>query len=225
MCVTMDAMTKRKRDSTFGGRLRMAREDAGLSQEQLTVLLTERYGETVGRSYISELERNWEANKMPMANVLAALARALNVNGNWLLLLDDRQEPPDSEPTRAMSAEGDELANIADALPAWRRRELLEVARVMQQTGGEDLRVDARRMAEELQAQLAVARIVIGDAALAAIETAVMRMLTGSAATSSVSHAESASRSHRYHPGADSRTRSRHPAAARIHHPGANLRR
>jgi transcriptional regulator with XRE-family HTH domain len=183
MCVTIDVMAKKKRDATFGGRLRIAREDAELSQEQLTEILAERYGEKVGRSYISELERNWGDNKMPMANVAAALARALNVNGNWLLLLDDRQEPPGSEPTRSMSAEGDELANIADVLPAWRRRELLEVARVMQRGGGDDLRVDVRRMTDELQAQLAAARIIIGDAALSAIEAAVMRILTGGAAT------------------------------------------
>ena len=69
----LEDMAKIRQDSTFGGRLRMARMDAGLKQEQLTALLAERYGIHVGRSYISELERNWEANKMPMADVVAAI--------------------------------------------------------------------------------------------------------------------------------------------------------
>lgn len=82
MWITIDDMAKTRRDATFGGRLRMAREDAGLRQEELAALLAERYGVSVGRSYISELERNWQANKMPMSDVTAALARALGVNGN-----------------------------------------------------------------------------------------------------------------------------------------------
>ena len=122
MWISMEDMVKQKKNATFGGHLKMAREDARLTQEDLAALLQERYGVSVGRSYLSELERNWEANKMPMSDVTAALARALDVNGNWLVLLSDEQESPDSEPTRSMSPEGDELARIADALPPWRRQ-------------------------------------------------------------------------------------------------------
>ena len=89
MWISVKDMVKQKKNATFGGRLKMAREDARLTQEELAALLQEHYGVSVGRSYLSELERNWEANKMPMSDVTAALAKALGVNGNWLLLLSD----------------------------------------------------------------------------------------------------------------------------------------
>ena len=89
MWISVKDMVKQKKNATFGGRLKMAREDARLTQDGLAALLQEHYGVSVGRSYLSELERNWEANKMPMSDVTAALAKALGVNGNWLLLLSD----------------------------------------------------------------------------------------------------------------------------------------
>ncbi len=73
----IEGMAKLRRLDTFGGRLQLARSDAKLSQEELATLLAEQYGVEIGRSYISELERSWEANKMPMADVAAALARAV----------------------------------------------------------------------------------------------------------------------------------------------------
>ena len=112
------------------GRLRMAREDAGLRQEELATILAERYGVTVGRTYISELERNWESNKMPMSDVTAALAKALGVNGNWLLLIDDSQEMPGSAPTRGISPEGDAVAAVVDAMPQELRTFVLEFVRL-----------------------------------------------------------------------------------------------
>ena len=69
-----DIMAKLQKSETFGGRLTEAREEAerwdgkgiGYNQGELADLLAERFGVTIGRSYISELERSWQQNKMPM---------------------------------------------------------------------------------------------------------------------------------------------------------------
>jgi len=157
MWVTIEGMAKLRKLDTFGGRLRMAREDAGLNQEQLTALLAERYGVTIGRSYISELERSWEANKMPMADVLAAIASALNVNGNWLLLLDDNPDLPEPDAGHGVSVEAQEIANLVDALPPWRRRELLVWLHYVLDVG-EELQSETRQTAEEIRLRLAAAQ-------------------------------------------------------------------
>lgn len=39
MWVSMEDMIKQKKNATFGGRLKMAREDARLTQEELAALL------------------------------------------------------------------------------------------------------------------------------------------------------------------------------------------
>ena len=127
MYATIVDMTRIQRLSTFGGRLRTAREDAGLNQMELTNVLAERYGVVIGRSYISELERNWEANKMPSAEVVAALARALNVNGNWLLLIDDRQEVPGEPAIGGFTQEAEQASVIIDRLPEAERKRVLAV--------------------------------------------------------------------------------------------------
>lgn len=127
MYATIIDMARLQRLSTFGGRLRTAREDAGLNQLELAQILDDRYGVKVGRSYISELERSWETNRMPNAEVVAALARALSVNGNWLLLIDDRQEAPGEAETAGITPEAEQAASIIDSLPEAERKRMLAV--------------------------------------------------------------------------------------------------
>ncbi len=181
MYITIEDMVKRYRDTTFGGRLRRAREDAGLSQEQLTTLLADRYEVTIGRSYISELERNWEANKMPSAEVVAALARALSINGNWLLLIDDNPDLPDDDNGHGISEEAQVIANMVDLLPAWRRRELLHWLQGVTSVS-EDTQSEAQRTAEEMRARLHLPESVLGPDAIRAIQKLLVEFVAGTQA-------------------------------------------
>lgn len=76
---------------TFGKRLRLLREDLGLTQGELAEKLRE-YGQPVGQSYISELERT---DKMPSGAVVAGLAEILGCTSDFLLLLSDATNPID----------------------------------------------------------------------------------------------------------------------------------
>lgn len=72
--------------ATFGKRLRVLRNEQGLTQGDLIDILERRYGVTVGRSYISILEGG---EKMPSGEIVAAMARALKTTSDYLLLLSD----------------------------------------------------------------------------------------------------------------------------------------
>lgn len=121
---------------TVGKRIRVLRQDIGLNQQELTAEL-ERYGAVIGPSYVSELERT---DKVPSAQVLAALAQALNTTTDYLLLLTDDPVPPGEEeeeaPARLLheppaSYEVGELWRIASELPAEDLDHLLWLARLI----------------------------------------------------------------------------------------------
>lgn len=73
-------------ENTFGNRLRERRENLNLTQHELVNKLRT-VGIEVGRSYVSEMERN---NKIPNGNVVAGLAVVLGVTTDWLLLGNDQ---------------------------------------------------------------------------------------------------------------------------------------
>ena len=52
-------------------------EADALPAAEIRRVLQERFGVTIGRSYISELERSWQKNKMPSMEVGRALAQAV----------------------------------------------------------------------------------------------------------------------------------------------------
>ena len=105
---------RRRRDVTFGGRVRILREDAELTQDQLTDALAAS-GVEIGRSYISAIERS---RKMPNGEVIAGLARVLRTTSDYLLGLSESPEAPtDVAPTAGFSPEADEVARIVDAMP------------------------------------------------------------------------------------------------------------
>ena len=104
----------------------MLREDAELTQDQVTDALAA-LGVTIGRSYISEIERS---KKMPNGEVIAGLARVLRTTADYLLCLSESPDAPgDAAPVAGMSAEADEIARIVDALQPEMRAFVLHMAR------------------------------------------------------------------------------------------------
>ena len=144
-----DMMAKLQKSETFGGRLTEAREEAewwdgsgiGYTQGELADLLKERCGVEIGRSYISELERSWQQNKMPSLEVAAALAQTLKVNLNWLAGLSTNKEPEDADADLAWSPTTSALSNIVDDWPETARQMLLAAVRAMNSYIVEDTQV------------------------------------------------------------------------------------
>ena len=134
-----DIMAKLQKSETFGGRLTEAREEAerwdgkgiGYNQGELADLLAERFGVTIGRSYISELERSWQKNKMPSMEVGRALAQACRVNFAWLALLSEDKELPDAAGDVAWSETTNALMAVVDKWPEAARQALLSAARAV----------------------------------------------------------------------------------------------
>lgn len=122
-------MTRKKREATFGGRLKILRQDAELTQEELIARLAKR-GINIGRSYISELERAPD-NRMPNGDVLAGLVAVLGCNPAYLLMLSDNPEPPTENGPTYYSAEADEIANMVDELLPDTRQYVLYMVRAM----------------------------------------------------------------------------------------------
>ncbi len=111
--------TKRGLLNTFGKRARALREDLGLRQEDLIREMERRAGVKVGQTYISELERT---EKYPNGDVVAAIARVLGTSADYLLLITDDPEPADGKQKAGISWEAEQVADMIDQLPQWRRR-------------------------------------------------------------------------------------------------------
>lgn len=132
-------MARLQKSETFGGRLTEAREEAerwdgsgiGYTQGELADLLAEKYGVTIGRSYISELERSWQQNKMPSMEVGRALAQACRVNFAWLALLTEEKDLPDAAGDVAWSETTNALMAVVDKWPEVARQALLAAARAV----------------------------------------------------------------------------------------------
>ena len=139
MDLIIEDMARISKGDTFGGRLTEAREEAerwdgkgyGYTQGELADLLARDYEVTIGRSYLSELERSWQQNKMPSLEVAAALAQALNVNLNWLVGLSTNKEPEDADADLAWSPTTNAIANTLDGWPETARQMLLASVRAM----------------------------------------------------------------------------------------------
>jgi transcriptional regulator with XRE-family HTH domain len=172
----LDDMRRKEREATFGGRLKTLRLDAGLTQEQLTVALLEQ-GVSIGRTYVSELERA-ETNRMPNGEVIAAMARALGANGNYLLMIDRNPEPPGENGPVFFSPEADNVAQIVDTLPPWRRVDALRLMQALAESSDE-LRHEIGAATTTVEQELRAAGLVLGEAGLRAIEAALERALLG----------------------------------------------
>ena len=78
------------RFNTFGKRVRLLREDMGLTQGDVVNQLATQ-GIKMRQSYLSELERT---NKTPPGDMVAGLAKVFNTTTDYLLLLNDDPSPP-----------------------------------------------------------------------------------------------------------------------------------
>lgn len=123
------------RFNTFGKRVRILREDMGLTQEQVVSRLAE-YGVKTRQSYLSELERT---DKTPLGDMVAALAKVFNTTSDYLLLLNDDPSPPTpvqqqmldlarSEKERELL---EELADLIRDLPENQQRLALEAVHII----------------------------------------------------------------------------------------------
>lgn len=130
---TIEDMSTRIRRETFGDRIRRLRKDRGMTQHDVVDALLEEQGVSVGRSYISELERS---DKVPGGEVTAGLARLFNTTTDYLL--DGGVDTEVEHGQRYTSPEADEIANIVDDLPPARRREALNLVKVIWAQACED---------------------------------------------------------------------------------------
>lgn len=78
------------RFNTFGKRVRILREDMGLTQEDVINRLAAQ-GIKMRQSYLSEIERT---DKTPTGDMVAGLAKVFNTTTDYLLLLNDDPSPP-----------------------------------------------------------------------------------------------------------------------------------
>lgn len=81
--------------ATFGKRLKFARVERDLTQEQLRDEMHKQCGVTIGATYISELERSSKSPSLPIA---AAMAKVLGVSLDYLGLLTDEDLPVVGQP-------------------------------------------------------------------------------------------------------------------------------
>lgn len=131
---------------TFGKRLRVLRQDRGLSQIDLRDNLKV-YAVDIGETYISELERT---DKMPSLQVAVGMAKVLNVSVDYLGLLVDEAKSFRPEPKlEYITPEADELAQLADTMSAEQREMLLGMARSIMSP-----LVEQRRMREGVRVML-----------------------------------------------------------------------
>ena len=94
--------------TTFGSRLRKAREDKGLTQTKLGEACRDRYGNPATHSAISQYEKELTT---PTVENLMAMAKTLEVSVDWLL-------GHSGSPTgRDLSPDAIKLAREFDALP------------------------------------------------------------------------------------------------------------
>lgn len=123
---TIDAMKL----NTFGKRLMLARKDIGLTQEELIDALA-RYNVSIGQTYVSALETT---DKMPVGQVVAAMAKVLGVSADYLLLLTDDPLPqgaPHDDHEVGISPEAERIARVVDTLTQRRRAEAERLVNVI----------------------------------------------------------------------------------------------
>lgn len=117
---------------TFGKRIKVLREDLGLTQEDVRKGLL-RLGVEIGQSYLSEIERS---KKMPNGEVIVGLAKVLRTSTDYLLLLTDNADPHIGATTVSIVSEDEderrvlsELVELAQEVNRPEQNLLLEIVR------------------------------------------------------------------------------------------------
>jgi len=124
---------------TFGERLFWARHNyAKLTQKQLRDRMEEEYGVTIGRNYISELEKATREEeeegkvKRPSFTVVRAMAGVCKVSLDFLAGFTDEARPTTSDSAETaiyFSEEADEIAQIVDSLRPEQRAVVIALGR------------------------------------------------------------------------------------------------
>lgn len=131
---------------TFGKRLRLLRQDRGLSQIDLRDAL-KKYDVDIGETYISELERT---DKTPTLAVAAGMAQVLGVSLDYFgLLVDDARHYKQEPLISYISPEADEVAALVDEMNSEQRAAVLSMARGLAAPV-----MDQRRMRAAMEAML-----------------------------------------------------------------------
>lgn len=124
---------------TTGKRVRILREDKGLSQVQLAAEM-ERFGVSINNSFISRIEKS-SAN--PSMEVLVALAKALGTTTDYLLLLSDNPFPDEQEASLSYQIDSedfrrviDELVDLVLSMPVDEARFVLDIVRRIKRGSG-----------------------------------------------------------------------------------------
>lgn len=127
------------RFNTFGKRVRVLREDLGLSQSDL-VGRVEASGVKLRQSYLSELERT---DKTPTGEIVAGLAKALNTTTDYLLLMseDPGQQRSIEQLIRAQARTEierelfEELIELMQGMPQEQQKLALDAVQLIRKAG------------------------------------------------------------------------------------------
>lgn len=115
---------KRFLGETTGERVRLLRNDLGLTQTQVREMAQQRLGTRIAGGYISEIENG---RKQPGAAILAALAQVLQTSTDYLLCLTDDYREAGEREQIYYSEEADRIARMVDMLDSVRRDEVVIV--------------------------------------------------------------------------------------------------
>ncbi len=112
--------------NTTGKRVRILRQDMGMTQDEMHHRLAEA-GARVSRSYVSVIERQ---DILAGSDLVRGLAKVLNTSADYLLMLTDDPSPSRSnfeEETQPLDAAVRNMAERVNRTPAPLRGQLLQV--------------------------------------------------------------------------------------------------
>lgn len=117
--------------NTTGKRIRLLREEAGLTQSEFVEALG-RVGVNFSQGSLSNVENG---GRVPGGEVIAGAVQVLRTTADFLLLLTDDPNPPtgELESSVAMSEDAEEVARIVDGLDVDLRALVVTVAQAMRQ--------------------------------------------------------------------------------------------
>lgn len=158
---------------SFGRRVRLLREDMGLTQGELRDEMERLTGVSIGGSYLSQLERGKSSGKMPSLEVAVGLARTLGCSLDYLAQLSDdpassKQAPQDSS---YLSEEADLIAEIVDKLSPPARIVILQTVRI----AAEAERTGLSRRLEEFKMLLQLVEAIAGGEVRRRVEAELRR--------------------------------------------------
>lgn len=110
--------------NTTGKRVRVLREDLGMSQQDLADALN-RNGVDVQRTRVSQLER---AAHSPPGNMVAALATILGTSGDYLLMLTDDPLPRNNYGGEMLDERTEKMLDLWTALNDQDKAAIIRIA-------------------------------------------------------------------------------------------------